>query len=221
MQGIQDCREGFTKVIGDGSLTNILSDKWLRGDPVKIKQGISLEELEVQKVKDLINPNHNAWNHNLIWQIFSRDTTIRILATHIPRSEFQDRFIWSESKSGYLNVKNIYAYYLINKGSLDRSKGDRKFWSKFWFTDLSPKWKFFTWKLLNKGLATNSNLLKRNIPVQENCYLCKSKRENESHLFRDCAISSRVRTCSSLGIKTNSSHSIPIGEWIKNFLRLF
>lgn len=67
-RAIQDCREGFTKIIGDGSHTNILSDKWLRGEPVKVKQGISLVSLGVQKVKDLIDPNHKAWNHNLIWQ---------------------------------------------------------------------------------------------------------------------------------------------------------
>lgn len=191
-RAIQDCREGFTKIIGDGANTSILSDKWLRGEPVKVKQGVSLSNLGVQQVKDLIDSNGKKWKHNLIWQLFQRSSAIRILATHIPQSECQDHYIWSESKTGHLNTKKLYAHFMVNKGSLDGPKGDRKFWSKLWVSDLSPKWKFFTWQLLNKALATNANLIKRNIPVQANCFLCHDKVENESHLFRDCDISSRV-----------------------------
>ena len=100
------------------------------------------------------------------------------------------------------------------------SQGNRQFWNKFWSSDIIPKWKFFTWRLLNNALATNSNLLRRNIPVQVSCYLCKMHKENEIHLFQDCPISTRIWACSSLGIRIFSP-STPFGDWIRNFLKLF
>lgn len=87
--------------------------------------------------------------------------------------------------------------------------------------DIIPKWKIFVWRLLNKAIGTSSNLLKRNISVQENCYLCQTHKETVSHLSRDCAISARVLACSTLGIKACSVPPPPIEEWIKNFLKLF
>lgn len=77
---------------GDCSLTNILDDKWQRGGPIKIKQGITLEEFGVWRVKDLMISNQKTWSHNLIRQIFTTDTAIRILSTHIPNEDLQDTF---------------------------------------------------------------------------------------------------------------------------------
>lgn len=77
------------------------------------------------------------------------------------------------------------------------------------------------WRLLHKALATNSNLIKRNIPVHKGCYFCHRHREDESHLFRDCDIASRIWSSSNLGIQTCSSQIIPFGEWAKKFLQLF
>ncbi|XP_010696412.1 uncharacterized protein LOC104908940 [Beta vulgaris subsp. vulgaris] len=73
----------------------------------------------------------------------------------------------------------------------------------------------------NEALPTNSNLLKRNIQVQETCPLCKQQKENESHLFRDCTISARIWASLGLGIRTCPIHFISIEEWVKNFLKLF
>ncbi|XP_010678406.1 uncharacterized protein LOC104893961 [Beta vulgaris subsp. vulgaris] len=146
---------------------------------------------------------------------------MRILSTHIPNENIQDRFVWSESKNGGLNVIGVYAFYLDQKGSLVNSQDARKLWSKFWSSDIIPKWKLFTWRLLNNALATNNNLQKRQILIQESCYLCRKDNKTESYLFRDCNISSRVWACSTLGINVGPSSQIPIGEWIRNFLLLF
>ena len=220
-RAIQDYSEGFVKIIGDGSETNILDDKWLKGDRIKTKSGINLEVIGIRKVKDLMNTDQKTWNTVLIWKTFLPESSIRILTTYIPNESLQDYFAWSESKSGSMRVKDVYAYYLTQTGCLQTSQENRHFWSKFWASDLRPKWKLFLWRILQKALATNSNLIKRNIPVQERCHLCHRYREDENHLFRDCDISSRIWSSSTLGIKTFSSKCIPLGEWIKNFLRLF
>ena len=123
-----------------------------------------------------------------------------------------DRYLWSESKAGTLRVKDVYAFYLGQHGKLDMSLSTREFWHKLWASNISPKWKFFTRRLLNRALATNRNLLKRNIPVQASCHLCNMHMESESHLFRDCAISARVWACSSLGIRICSTPSTHNGS---------
>lgn len=45
--------------------------------------------------------------------------------------------------------------------------------------------------------------------------------EDTSHLFHDCEFTKRIWTCSSLGIQPQSATYIPIGDWIRNFLKLF
>ncbi|XP_057250112.1 uncharacterized protein LOC130591191 [Beta vulgaris subsp. vulgaris] len=220
-KAVQDCRAGFTSQIGDGSNTDIEGDKWIREGPVIVKSGINLAHMGIRQVKDLLNTQQKTWNSSLIWKCFNSDTAMKILATHIPAEDLHDRFVWSESKSGVPKVKDIYAFYLTDKGELNITQENRQFWNKLWASDLIPKWKFFTWRLLNKALATSSNLLKRNILIQEMCFLCKQYKENESHLFRDCNISRRVWASSLLGIRICPMTVISVEEWIKNFLKLF
>lgn len=168
-----------------------------------------------------MNQHQKSWNIPLIREIFDHDSATRILSTHIPTENLQDGYRWSASTSGLLKVKEVYAHYLLLKGQLNASQDGRKFWNKLWASDLRPKWKFFIWRVLTNAIATNSNLIKRNIPVQGRCYLCKSHQEDTSHLFRDCELTKRVWACSSLGIQTQSTNYIPIDDWIKNFLMLF
>ncbi|XP_048493149.1 uncharacterized protein LOC125493701 [Beta vulgaris subsp. vulgaris] len=220
-RAVQDCQEGFVKIIGDGSDTQITEDKWLRGDPIKVKPGIILQEQGLQTVSNLIISERKAWNTELIWKTFLPETSIRILSTYIPKESFKDYYAWSESKHGSINVKDVYIFYLKQKGALEMQQNRRKFWNNLWASDLRPKWKIFVWRILQRALATNTNLSKRNIPVNETCHFCHRFRENETHLFRDCDISSRIWSASTLGISTHSSRSIPIDEWIRNFLQLF
>ena len=63
---IQDCFEGFVKLIGDGSNTSILEDKWLKGDIIRLKSGINLEAIGLRQVKDLMNSTQKKWNNPLI-----------------------------------------------------------------------------------------------------------------------------------------------------------
>ncbi|XP_048497403.1 uncharacterized protein LOC104905807 [Beta vulgaris subsp. vulgaris] len=211
----------FVKLIRDGAGTSILEDRWLKGEAIKLKPGINLEAMGLRQVKDLMKQNHRAWNTPLIWRVFSPDTAIRVLSTYLPQETFHDQFSWSESKSGIFRVKDVYTHFLRQKGNLDLAQTQRSFWSKLWALDLRPKWKMFVWRLIHKALATNSNLIKRNILVQPDCYLCHQQKEDENHLFRDCSISAHVWSSSTLGLKSGSSQVIPLGEWVRNFLQLF
>lgn len=149
-RAIQDCQDGFTKSIGDGASTSILTEKWLKGDPVNPKQGINLEELGLRNVKDLMNQNQKSWNIPLVRGIFDQETATRILTTHIPTENMQDRYRWSASKSGTFKVKEVYTRYPLLKGNLSASQDTRQFWNKFWASDLRPKWKVLYMESTNK-----------------------------------------------------------------------
>ena len=97
-RAIQDCSGGFVKIIGDGSDTHILDDKWLKGDSIKTKPGLNLESLGIGKVKDLMRTDQQAWDTELIWRTFMPESSIRILTTYIPNESHQDYYAWSESK---------------------------------------------------------------------------------------------------------------------------
>ncbi|XP_048494745.1 uncharacterized protein LOC125494904 [Beta vulgaris subsp. vulgaris] len=218
---VQDCEGGFTKIIGDGSDTKILEDKWVTGEPIKLKTGIQLQERGIRTVKDLFVVNQKRWNSELIWKLFVPESSTRILTTYIPKEHIQDYYAWSESRHGDFRVKDAYVFLLGLRGGPQSNCSHRRFWSKLWASDLRPKWKIFIWRLLQNSLAVNCNLAKRNIPISVNCSICHQFPEDEKHLFRDCDTSSRIWSASVLGINTRSSVYIPLGDWIRNFLHLF
>ena len=95
-----------------------------------MKPGIDLVALGLRTVKDLMNSPQKVWNQNIIWKVFSSDTSVRILSTHIPQEEFQDHFKWIGSKSENLRVKDAYVHLLMNKGTLGAVQDDSRFWNK-------------------------------------------------------------------------------------------
>lgn len=51
--------------------------------------------------------NHKRLNFPLIWRIFSKNSPFRILSIHIPNEDLSDDFVWTESKSGEVRVKDM------------------------------------------------------------------------------------------------------------------
>lgn len=53
------------------------------------------------------------------------------------------------------------------------------------------------------------------------CPVCQKEKETEEHIFRDCWIASMIWRACSLGIKVDSTVTISLQEWVKNFLNFF
>lgn len=79
----------------------------------------------------------------------------------------------------------------------------------------------FIWKIVHYEIATKDNLLKRRIDVNKECILCKMKDESPSHFFRDCEITRRVWKASNLGITPQQPETLPLCDWIKNYITYF
>nr|KYP70977.1 hypothetical protein KK1_010219 [Cajanus cajan] len=64
-----------------------------------------------------------------------------------------------------------------------------------WSIKAPPKALIFLWRVINGGIPTVDNLLKRNITLSDQqslCVLCKSDRESASHLFCSCPVVHKV-----------------------------
>lgn len=50
--------------------------------------------------------------------------------------------------------------------------------------------------------------------------LCNKCPETQEHLFMSCEVAQRMWDASGLGIISNNTHCISVGEWVKNFMSL-
>lgn len=71
--------------MGNGKTINIYTDAWTSNNPIILSQNT----YNLTKVAGLIDDNKN-WKTNIVWNTFSKENTIKILATHIPREEVDD-----------------------------------------------------------------------------------------------------------------------------------
>lgn len=65
-KAVYECRKGFSKVIGNAASTRIIEGRWVEGKPLKLKQGISLDSLNLINVKDLMKTETDNWNTSLV-----------------------------------------------------------------------------------------------------------------------------------------------------------
>lgn len=54
-KAIFECRKDFSVVIGNGARTRIMEDRWLKGDPISLKNGVSISSMNLRNVEDLMN----------------------------------------------------------------------------------------------------------------------------------------------------------------------
>ncbi|XP_074266265.1 uncharacterized protein LOC141588738 [Silene latifolia] len=62
--------------------------------------------------------------------------------------------------------------------------------------------------------------MKRGINVDPYCRFCYGNDclRTVNHLFRDCAVVTRIWAASSLGIRTRNDNHVDIGDWIVNWI---
>lgn len=71
---VEHCKEGFERVMGNGISTRIINHRWVSGRPISVKNGIDLEDLGLEHVKDLMVPSEKRWNSPLVWKLFTKDS---------------------------------------------------------------------------------------------------------------------------------------------------
>lgn len=59
-KAIYRCSRGI--VIGNGSNTRIMGDKWIKGEPLRLKDGVCISNMNLKNVEDLMNNEKSNWN---------------------------------------------------------------------------------------------------------------------------------------------------------------
>lgn len=101
-------------------------------------------------------------------------------------------------------------------------KGDKKF---PWGLQCDDEAKILILNIMNDALPLGKEVLKRNLASDTRCCMCRideeqheSPIETKEHLFRDCDLAKRIWATSVLGIRVEQQNTIPLEDWIKNWI---
>ena len=187
--------------LGNGSLINIWTDKWLPSETnqkVCSPRMVLPAEATVANLMDFSTPQ-SRWKDFLIDSIFFpfEASIIKTIPLSIRRPE--DTLIWTKSRSRRFFVRSAYFLQLeiekqSNASSASTSDHTKihSFWKGIWSSTIPPKIKSFIWRACNDSLPTRTKLFDRKISNSFSCALCNDEAETNSHLFLECSFAQSV-----------------------------
>ncbi|CAN1849014.1 Uncharacterized mitochondrial protein AtMg00310 [Linum perenne] len=151
-------QDGLKWQVGDVSLINTLSDKWLPTNPPsqpKLSTNIPISDIP-PTVNFLIS--HGRWDIPQIRHCFDAATIQSIQTILLPGFPVEDRTIWQFENNGLYSVSSGYQLALNKilawKTLQPISPCDEILWKKTWAFQVQPKLRFFLWRILNRILPT-------------------------------------------------------------------
>ena len=200
LRGVELLKEGIIWRIGNGSSVNIWSDPWLpRGHTRKpaTPRGQSL----LTGVSELIDPQTESWDEQLILETFCPEDAQAILAIPIDM-QMEDWPAWHFDPKGLFSVKSAYKRAVqIRDSKLNRDaspsgsnieKGGSFWWQKIWQLKLQNKVKMFAWRMAHNSLPVRRNIARKGVKIDTVCPMCNCLDEDCGHLFFKCK---RVKQC--------------------------
>lgn len=147
--GLELLKEGLIWRVGNGRRIHISRDQW-----IPHKTGLRMAEFirrsRLRWVNQLIHPDTNTWNTNLVRNIFHPFDVDEICNIWLPTISMEDHVAWHYDKTGMFTVKSAYklADSLKRQGSLNSSSstsepGDRRIWDVIWKAHVPEKVKVF------------------------------------------------------------------------------
>jgi hypothetical protein len=176
------------KRIGDGSLTNIWSDRWIPKH-FDARPLTPRDDHVVSLVSDLVTAS-GQWNEQLIRETFISVDPAAILRIPL-RPNAEDWWAWESEKHGEYSVKTAYrkladAQQQGEPTTLGGS-GDAS-WNRIWKLNVPPKVKVFWWRVLHEFLPAKLVLYQRHIEQTTFCDLCGTEQESIQHILIHCTV---------------------------------
>nr|XP_045084679.1 uncharacterized protein LOC123494096 [Aegilops tauschii subsp. strangulata] len=196
--GLQLLKKGIIWRVGDGKSIQIQRDQWLpRREGLMTAAFIRRSRL--RWVNQLMIPDRNEWNVDLIRQIFYPFDADEICKLPIPSSNVSDQLAWHYERNGAFTVKSAYklaaklAQQEASPSSSTRDADDRSIWDLIWKAKVPGKVRIFGWRVATKTLATKENKHKRTLETDATCSICGRGVENEYHAIVECTKSRGLR----------------------------
>lgn len=155
-------------------------------------------------VADLLSREIKEWNITRIEGLFPELVQhIRMITPSLRGAE--DSYTWTATSSGIYLVKSGYhsmrtlaaqstevLLSATTSAPIQVNSGDTFDWFKdIWSPRLSPKLKYFLWKVAQEGLAIGANLQRRGIKQAGRCCRCNAL-ETTAHIFFHCQLAIEV-----------------------------
>ncbi|KAL4361294.1 hypothetical protein GQ457_04G002860 [Hibiscus cannabinus] len=182
--------QGIGWRVGTGLNISVWNDAWIPGNgDGRVHQNI---DFRYPKVSDLIVPESNTWNHDLLCSLFDTAMVDRIRCIPLAKSKPPDELIWRGLCTGSYTPKSGYKLLLEeviakHTSSIDpRASLYSSFYKSLWDLNIPAKCKIFLWRLSKKFLPTFANLQQRRLQVRNTCPFCDSGAESVAHLAFSC-----------------------------------
>jgi hypothetical protein len=197
--GLKLLKEGLISRIGNGENTNIWRTNWLPRD-YNLKPREGKTNSRIRKVNQLILPNSNSWNKNLITQVCYPEDASLILSLKLHVQPCEDFIAWHYERNGKFSVKSAYklAYNIHNgvrwqAGTSEASDNSRSIWKLIWTMHVPTKVRIFGWRTARDNLATNKNKFRRTLETQGTCMICGMCDETSFHATVSCTKARALR----------------------------
>uniref|UniRef100_A0A803QFX1 Reverse transcriptase zinc-binding domain-containing protein n=1 Tax=Cannabis sativa TaxID=3483 RepID=A0A803QFX1_CANSA len=174
------------KVVGDGRSIQAFRDPWI--PQPRTFRPITAAPSGSVMVQELIDGS-GAWDLNALSHYFLRLDIDAILSIPLRNGGCEDQWCWHYTSNGCYTVKSGYvvALDLATERNGGSSVNQASWWNDLWKLKIPQKVKIFLWRMYHRALPANSQLIKRNIPVQPICHRCGEAMETPKHALVFCS----------------------------------
>ena len=167
--GKEVLKKGLGFIVGSGENISVWTDHWLSSLSPSAPIGPPTLSNQNLKVADLMNPQTNEWDLNMIRQHLPQyEDIIRLI---IPSSSRPlDRLVWLPEPSGKYSTKSGYRKLFEDKAIL--TPDSFNWMSNVWKLHYPPKLHHFLWRALNNALPVGTLLATRGIDLELKCKIC-------------------------------------------------
>ena len=193
LEGRKVVEKGAFWRVGDGYRIDAWRDAWLNKSPGFKPLPPDQIEPTALRVTNLIDQDRRIWKHDMIREIFTETDGTNISSIHLSREKIPDKLIWRSLIIGEFTVRS--AYYVtrqILEKEVPNATQRHKVWGFLWTANVSPKIKFFAWRLIFGILLVCDQLVRKGVQVENRCLVCGTEGETLLHIFYECRFSNEV-----------------------------
>ncbi|KAK6156676.1 hypothetical protein DH2020_010924 [Rehmannia glutinosa] len=203
---------GCLKRIHSGRNTRVWGERWIPKFPHHITHAVP-------------NAAPPSMKHRLIRTLFPNHIADSILSIPLNISRHKDSWYWLHNKNGKFSVKSAY-HTIMHTPSLSddfedpgsTSSGPRPVWKKLWKLKIPARILHFTWRILTNSLPTPENLIRRHLPCDPLCPLCKSADVTTIHLFFLCPLTQQIWNLSGIQQPVHHFKQPSLALWIRDLI---
>ncbi|KAK2361812.1 hypothetical protein QL285_086927 [Trifolium repens] len=147
-------------LVGNGNSINIWDDNWIHQQIGSKTWSPKPTNTDLQKVRDLIDPQSNTWKENIIQQNFLPYEAAQISKIPLSYTMEEDIPRWQGTKDGEFTVRSGYNAIMewsndnSNQAQHSNSSGGNYNWKKLWSLSNPPKQLHLMWRIPPQSSAS-------------------------------------------------------------------